>query len=151
MPVRPKVNHIRTVLNAGPGDTVACGRVNGRLGVGVIHNMDDTRLVMQVALDQAPPPGLPLNLVLALPGQDAPADHPERHGLRCQADLSGEFLAGGKSFWQSPFLEQDNLMSYARLGLEQARDTVLPEIHKNGFSAGLSNRSCPAFPGKPCA
>jgi len=33
-----------------------------------------------------------------------------------------------KSYWQSPFLAPDAIRRQAILGLEQARDTVLPEI-----------------------
>jgi RsmE family RNA methyltransferase len=141
-----RFNHIRTVLNAGPGDTVACGRVNGRLGVGVIHDMDDTRLVMQVALDQAPPPALPLNLVLALPRPKMLRriiQNVTALGVK-QIYLVNSWRVE-KSFWQSPFLEQDNLMSYARLGLEQARDTVLPEIHKKRFFSRFVKQELPGI------
>jgi RsmE family RNA methyltransferase len=34
-----------------------------------------------------------------------------------------------KSFWQTPFLQPDSIRENLLLGLEQARDTVLPELH----------------------
>jgi RsmE family RNA methyltransferase len=33
-----------------------------------------------------------------------------------------------KSFWQSPFLEAESIRNALILGLEQARDTVMPEV-----------------------
>ena len=33
-----------------------------------------------------------------------------------------------KSYWQSPYLETEAMTEQLLLGLEQARDTVLPEI-----------------------
>jgi RsmE family RNA methyltransferase len=108
--------------------------------------MDDTRLVMQVALDQAPPPALPLNLVLALPRPKMLRriiQNVTALGVK-QIYLVNSWRVE-KSFWQSPFLEQDNLMSYARLGLEQARDTVLPEIHKKRFFSRFVKQELPGI------
>jgi RsmE family RNA methyltransferase len=34
-----------------------------------------------------------------------------------------------KSFWGSPLLQPDNLAEQLLLGLEQARDTIMPKIH----------------------
>jgi RsmE family RNA methyltransferase len=34
-----------------------------------------------------------------------------------------------KSFWQTPFLQQQAIENELILGLEQARDTVLPRVH----------------------
>ena len=35
-----------------------------------------------------------------------------------------------KSFWQTPFLSDEALHNELALGLEQARDTVMPEIYQ---------------------
>lgn len=129
-----RYDHIRTVLKAGPGDTVACGKIDKNLGYGMIEEMDSRRLMMQVTLDQPPPAPVPLNLVLALP-------RPKmlRRIIQNVTALGVKqiFLVNSwrveKSFWQSPFLASDRLMSYARLGLEQAKDTMMPQIVKKRF------------------
>ncbi len=141
-----RFHHIRTVLNSGPGDTVTCGMINGRLGGGIIQDMGARKLVMQVTLNLSPPPPLQLNLVLALP-------RPKmlRRIIQNVTALGVKqiFLVNSwrveKSFWQSPFLEKDNLMSYARLGLEQAKDTVLPEIHKKRFFSRFVKQELPGI------
>ena len=38
-----------------------------------------------------------------------------------------------KSFWQSPVLEQSVLRKQMILGLEQSRDTILPQIYQKRF------------------
>ena len=60
--------------------------------------------------------------------EDAPpgvADH--RRDGRTEAGAA-EQLPRGKSFWQTPFLDPAAIRENLVLGLEQARDTVLPEI-----------------------
>ena len=44
-------------------------------------------------------------------------------------NLSGNSSRVEKSFWQSPFLQPEALEQQMILGLEQARDTLMPEIH----------------------
>jgi RsmE family RNA methyltransferase len=139
-----RYDHIRTVLKAGPGDTVTCGKINGNLGSGIVDEMDTRRLVMQVTLDRPPPAPVPLILVLALP-------RPKmlRRIIQNVTALGVKqiFLVNSwrveKSFWQSPFLQEDQLKSYARLGLEQAKDTMMPQIVKKRFFSRFVKNELP--------
>jgi hypothetical protein len=84
---------------------------------------------LRVVLDQPPPAKLPLTLVLALP-------RPKmlRRVFQTVATMGVPrvILVNSyrveKSFWQTPFLEPDAIREQLILGLEQARDSVLPEI-----------------------
>ncbi len=80
-------------------------------------------------LDQPPPEKLPLTLLLALP-------RPKmlRRVLQTVSSMGVPRLIllnsyrVEKSFWQTPFLEPAAIREQLILGLEQARDTVLPEV-----------------------
>ena len=93
----------------------------------VLRSTDEAEL--QVELDQPPPAKLPLTLLLALP-------RPKmlRRVLQTVSAMGVPRLIllnsyrVEKSFWQTPFLEPAAIREQLVLGLEQARDTVLPEV-----------------------
>jgi RsmE family RNA methyltransferase len=103
--------------------------MNGQLGRGVITALRDDALEMDVALDQAPPPPLPVTLVLALPRPKSLKKvlaAVTTMGVK-RVVLLNTFRVE-KSYWQSPLLQPTALREQLLLGLEQAGDTVLPEI-----------------------
>jgi RsmE family RNA methyltransferase len=120
--------HVREVLRPARGARLAVGVLGGRVGTGEVLACED-EVVLAVALDSDPPPRAPVELVLALP-------RPKilRRVLQAAASmgLPRLVLLGSyrveKSYWGSPLLEPDGLAEQLRLGLEQARDTVLPEV-----------------------
>ncbi|MDY3198950.1 MAG: 16S rRNA (uracil(1498)-N(3))-methyltransferase, partial [Pseudomonadaceae bacterium] len=80
--------------------------------------------------DQPPPPKLPLTLLLAMPRPKMfrrILQHCATLGV-AQIVLLNSYRVE-KSFWQTPFLQPDSIRENLLLGLEQARDTVLPELH----------------------
>ncbi len=125
-----RLEHLRTVLNAGPGDRVPVGRVNGLIGHGDVVALDEQHAELQVTLSEPPPAPLPLTLVLAMP-------RPKmfRRIVQACASLGVKDLwlinsyKVEKSFWQTPWLTDHHLRENLTLGLEQARDTVLPQVH----------------------
>ena len=124
-----QLEHLQTVQNLGCGDSVRVGEINGSMGTGVIRKIDHSRAVLDLTLDTPPPPPLPLILILALP-------RPKmlRRTLQSVAAMGVKtiYLINSarveKSFWQTPFLSAEALQAEFLLGLEQAKDTVLPEI-----------------------
>jgi len=124
-----RLQHVRDVHRATAGESLTVGIANGRIGRGTITRLGDDALEMDVALDRDPPPPLPLTLILALP----------------RPKVLNRVIAGAaslgikrivlinawrveKSYWSSPRLTPENLRTQSILGLEQARDTVLPSI-----------------------
>ena len=91
--------------------------------------VSNDRLDMDVVLDQPPPSAMPLTLLLALPRPKA-----LKRILQAVAAMGVKRIVlihtwrVEKSFWESPTLESASVREQLILGLEQARDTVLPEV-----------------------
>jgi 16S rRNA (uracil1498-N3)-methyltransferase len=121
--------HVRDVLGASPGDRILAGVVGGAMGEAAVLAVGEGELVLRPALDRAPPPPSPVSLLLALP-------RPKilRKVLQGAAAMGVKrlVLLGSwrveKSYFASPLLAPDALRAELLLGLEQGRDTVLPEV-----------------------
>jgi 16S rRNA (uracil1498-N3)-methyltransferase len=124
-----RLKHILEVHRVASGEKLRVGLSGGFIGTGCVTCLNDTSLEMDVSLFDAPPAALPLTLILALPRPKV-----LRRVLLSVTAMGVKriFLLNSyrveKSFWQSPVLEPDNIRRQLILGLEQARDTVLPEV-----------------------
>jgi RsmE family RNA methyltransferase len=124
-----RLKHVLEVHRTSVGDELCVGMLNGQIGVGKVTLLSQTLLEMEVRLERAPPPALPLTLILALPRPKV-----LRRVLRSVSALGVKKIIllncfkVEKSFWQSPFLDAGAINEQLVLGLEQARDTVLPEV-----------------------
>ncbi|MES9874748.1 MAG: 16S rRNA (uracil(1498)-N(3))-methyltransferase [Candidatus Sedimenticola sp. 6PFRAG7] len=122
--------HIRDVHRSRVGDTANVGLLNGKMGQGVIESISSEEITLRVRLDAAAPLPLPVTLVMALP-------RPKmlRRCLAMVAELGVKelYLVNSvrveKSFWQTPWLGEEQIRERLLLGLEQARDTLLPRVH----------------------
>lgn len=126
-----RTKHIRSVHRAQEGDQLTVGRLGGQIGRGTVTQISAGLVALDVVLDQPPPPRAPVLLLLALPRPKA-----LRRILQHLATLGVDQIVllnayrVEKSFWSSPLLEDDAIEGAMRLGLEQARDTVLPRVQK---------------------
>ncbi|WP_415845808.1 16S rRNA (uracil(1498)-N(3))-methyltransferase [Stutzerimonas zhaodongensis] len=124
-----RLTHIQEVHRAEAGESLRVGLLGGGMGVGRLVRLDQAEAELTVELTQAPPAKLPITLLLALP-------RPKmlRRVLQTAASMGVPRLVllnsyrVEKSFWQTPFLEPHAVREQLLLGLEQARDTVLPEV-----------------------
>lgn len=125
-----RLQHLREVHRAEIGSMLRVGRIGGLMGQGQLLQLDAQQAELRVALDQPPPAKLPVTLVLALP-------RPKmlKRTLQTIAAMGVPRLVlvnsyrVEKSFWQTPFLDAQAIREQLLLGLEQARDTLLPEVH----------------------
>jgi RsmE family RNA methyltransferase len=124
-----RMKHVLEVHRASVGDELCVGLMDGKIGTGKITLLDQSILEMNIRLEQAPPPALPVTLVLALPRPKV-----LRRILRSISAMGVKKIIllnayrVEKSFWKSPVLEPESLREQLALGLEQSRDTVLPEV-----------------------
>ncbi|WP_397450328.1 16S rRNA (uracil(1498)-N(3))-methyltransferase [Pseudomonas sp. NA-150] len=124
-----RLTHMQEVHRSQVGDTLRVGRIGGLLGSAELLRLESHEAELQIRLDRAPPVKLPLTLILALP-------RPKmlRRVFQTVATMGVPrvILVNSyrveKSFWQTPFLEPEAIRENLILGLEQARDSVLPEI-----------------------
>lgn len=122
--------HARDTHRAQVGASLRVGLLDGNQGTGLVTRMEPDLLEMEVELLQAPPPKLPLILVMALPRPKA-----LNRVLASATSLGAAQIhlinawKVEKSYWKSPRLEPANLLHQRVLGLEQAKDTVLPTLH----------------------
>ena len=124
-----RLTHLHDVHRAEAGETLRVGLLGGDMGTGRLVRLDAAEAELTLELNQAPPAKLPVTLLLALP-------RPKmlRRVLQTVACMGVPRLVllnsyrVEKSFWQTPFLEPTAIREQLLLGLEQARDTVLPEV-----------------------
>ena len=125
-----RAEHLHRVLGAQPGDQVRVGVVGGNMGHAHVEHITPTTVTLQASLEQAPPAPLPVTLLLALPRPKV-----LRRTLQACATLGVKhiYLINSyrveKSYWQTPFLAEAAIEETLLLGLEQGRDTVLPQVH----------------------
>ncbi|NER61970.1 16S rRNA (uracil(1498)-N(3))-methyltransferase [Pseudomonas sp. MAFF212428] len=124
-----RFTHMQEIHRVAVGDTLRVGRLGGLMGQATVLRLEGHEAELSVEFTQPPPAKLPLTLVLALP-------RPKmlRRVFQTVATMGvGKLILVNsyrveKSFWQTPFLEPAAIREQLVLGLEQARDTVLPEV-----------------------
>ncbi|MCE1203502.1 MAG: 16S rRNA (uracil(1498)-N(3))-methyltransferase [Holophagaceae bacterium] len=124
-----RLEHVREVHRAEVGDDLAVGLLGGPMGQGRVLRLEEGVLELDLSLDQAPPPKLPLTLVLAVPRPKV-----LNRVVAAAASLGVAHLVllnawkVEKAYWASPRMKPESLREQLLLGLEQAKDTVLPEV-----------------------
>ncbi len=124
-----RFEHVRDIHRAHAGEALSVGVLNGRMGKGMITAMGDDAVEMDVRLEAEAPPALPLTLIMALPRPNV-----LKRMLVCAASLGIKhivllnFFRVEKSLWNSSALRPEIIREHLVLGLEQGKDTVLPQV-----------------------
>ena len=121
--------HAREVLRLAPGGSLRVGVLGGATGVAEVLRLDDHELVLHASLTESPPPRPGIDLLLALPRPKA-----LRRILPSVASVGLDRIVlvnaarVEKSYFDSAVLAPEAVCELLILGLEQARDTRLPEV-----------------------
>ena len=122
-----QIQHLSQHVQLNAGDTLKVGIRNDERYLTEVISVSEQQIRIRPIQLEAIPTKLPVHLILALPRpkvlrriiMDAVTLGVERISLIHSYRVD-------KSYWQSPFLQQ--LDDYVTLGLEQAGDTISPEI-----------------------
>lgn len=124
-----RFKHIVDVQNATVKDELRVGLSGDNVGTGLITYIDDNSIEMEINLYRKPPAALPVTLILALP---RPRVLKRIFSTVTSMGVKEIILINAyrveKSFLKSPLLLKENYDKYLILGLEQARDTTMPEV-----------------------
>lgn len=122
-----QLEHLKQHVNVQVGDHLKVGIREGQRYLTEIVEVTEQAVKLKPIQIEAVPAKLPVTLILAMPRPKV-----LRRLIMDSVTLGVEKIIllhsyrVDKSYWQSPFLQQLN--DYVTLGLEQAGDTVEPEI-----------------------
>ncbi|SFB99153.1 RNA methyltransferase, RsmE family [Marinospirillum celere] len=125
--------HLRDIHKLQPGDQLKAGVLNGLAGTATLLELEQDSSLLALDVHSQPPAPLPVTLILALPRPRMLArslEHLATLGVKNIHLLQTAKVE--KSYWQSPELRPEKVHQHLLLGLEQARDTLLPtvELHQ---------------------
>jgi len=121
--------HLHEVLRVAAGARLPAGVLGGRMGEAEVLELRGREVRVRLRLDREPPPPSPVSLLVGMPRPKV-----LRRLLQAvaAAGVKQLVLLGGwrveRSYFGSPALEPEAIGAELRLGLEQGRDTVLPEV-----------------------
>ncbi len=121
--------HIREFLKPVSGSELCVGLVNGKIGIGRVVAIDDRSIEMEASFYKDPPRPIPGTLILAMPRPivfNRLLGHITALGIKKIILIHSERVE--KSYWKSPVLKEENIKAQLVLGLEQAKDTIMPEV-----------------------
>lgn len=125
-----RFHHIRAIHQPEQGQALKVGLLNGNRGTGRVSALNDDYIELEVTLDLPPLPVLPTTLLLALPRPKM-----MKRTLQTIAAMGVKELylinsyRVDKSYWSSPLLQPEKIREQLILGLEQAGDTIMPNVH----------------------
>jgi len=138
--------HVVRVHRAAIGDELVVGVANGGVGRGRVVRLDGEALEMEVVLDADPPPPARVTLVLAVPRPKV-----LNRVIAAASSLGVKRIVlinawrVEKSYWSSPRMTAGSLRQQSILGLEQAKDTMLPAIEVRRLFRPFVEEELPAL------
>jgi RsmE family RNA methyltransferase len=124
-----RARHLREVLKVTPGQTVRVGILNGTLGTATVEEVADATVQIRCAFDAAPPPAPRVDLLLALPRPKVMRRlWPQLAALGVGRILLTNAERVERHYFDTHVLSETIYRPLLIEGLQQARDTHLPEV-----------------------
>lgn len=124
-----RARHIRDVLGLTTGARLRAGLLNDGIGEATLLDDDGKSITLSFRPTLAPPPSLPLTLILALPRPKMlKRILMDASSLGIKRIILLNSWKVEKSYWHTPELHAALLREKLILGLEQSGDTQLPEL-----------------------
>jgi RsmE family RNA methyltransferase len=121
--------HIVRVLGGQPGQTVRIGRIDGPLGTGTLTGVNEARVSLTCAFEQAVPPVPHLDLLLALPRPKVLRRlWAQLAALGVHRIMLTNAERVERNYFDTHLLEARIYRPLLVEGLQQARDTRLPVV-----------------------
>ena len=145
-----RAEHIRNVLRAERGKTLRIGLLNGPFGAGTVEELSEDSVTLTCEFEAEEPPRPQIDLLLAMP---RPKVLKRLWAQFAALGVGRIFITNAekveKYYFDTHILEPDFYNARFIEGLQQARDTHLPEviIVKN-LKPFLENEEFPTFGGK---
>jgi 16S rRNA (uracil1498-N3)-methyltransferase len=125
-----QLTHINEVLKLSVNDSLTVGLENGSIGRATLTALDKHEASLTISWDKEAPSALPITLIIAMPRPKMLKriiQTATTMGVKQLYFLNAWKVE--KSYWQSPWLNEDKIRENCIIGLEQAKDTVMPEVH----------------------
>lgn len=153
-----QLQHLREHLDITVGQNLKVGIRNGARYITEIVSINEQEVCLRPISEEAVPAKIPVHLIVALPRPKV-----LRRLIMDSVTLGVEKISlihsyrVDKSYWQTPFLQQ--IDNYVTLGLEQAGDTIVPEIQMykrfkpfvEDVLPTFISEECPAYVAHPYA
>ncbi|MBU0927194.1 MAG: 16S rRNA (uracil(1498)-N(3))-methyltransferase [Spirochaetes bacterium] len=128
-PSDERVRHVRKVLKKGPGDSIAAGTPDGRLGAATIEARDGGAMSFAFSPEREAPALRPVVLLLGFPRPiQANRILKDLSSLGISRILLSGTELGEKSYFQSDFFKNREFRSALIEGAMQAGNPRLPEV-----------------------
>ncbi len=124
-----RARHLVRVLGVTPGQTVRVGLMNGPRGSGSVERIDGERVTLQCSFDPAAPPRPAIDLLLAVP---RPKVMRRLWAPLASLGVGRIILTNAerveRPYFDSHVLDEAHYRPLLVEGLQQARDTLLPDV-----------------------
>lgn len=127
--VDSRAKHIRTILRAEPGKSLRVGLLNGPFGAGVVESTTNDEVVLSCTFEKERPPRPSVDLLLAMP---RPKVLKRLWAQFTALGVGRIFIVNAEKveryYFDTHILEPDFYNARLIEGLQQARDTHLPDV-----------------------